>query len=302
MGRFWRAFLRWGILGTAGAFITKTLCDNWAEVSTLQMRPQAWVYLSLAMAIAIMTQLWSAVLWGWILALLKHPVPKRWAIITFLRNAPAKYIPGSVWHLYGRVMAARERGIGLELATMSVMLEPLFLVAGALGLALWHRSTSGPLILALSMILLAVHPRVLNRIWRQWCQWRGKTVTGIALKEYPLSVLLGTFAFMGLRSITFLCVVGAFTSLHWGTFQPLMSNFGFAWLLSLVVPAPGGVGVFEASAVQVLDTYLSPGILLGAVTVYRLVNICAEMLGAGFAHLVRSEPLPLATHSSLTRS
>lgn len=291
MGRFLQAFLRWGILGTAGFCILKTLFDHWDEVSTLQLRPNAWFYLGLSIVIALITQLWSAVLWGWILALLKHPVPKRWAIITFMRNAPAKYIPGSVWHLYGRVMAAKERGIGLELATVSVMLEPLFLIAGALGLALWYRSTSGPLILALMLILLAVHPYVLNRLGHKWYQWRGKKGIGISLKEYPLSVLLGTLLFMGLRSITFLCVVCAFTAVEWHTFQPVMSNFGFAWLLSLVIPAPGGIGVFEASAVQVLDTYLSPGILLGAVTVYRLVNICAEMMGAGFAYLAQSEPL-----------
>jgi glycosyltransferase 2 family protein len=291
MGRFLQAFLRWGILGVAGVFITKTLFDHWDEVSTLQLRPDAWFYLGLAIAIALFTQLWCAVLWGWILALLKHPVPQRWAIITFMRNVPAKYIPGSVWHLYGRVMAAKEHGVGLELATVSVMLEPLFLIAGALGLALWYRSTSGPLILALILILLAVHPYVLNRLGHKWYQWRGKSGAGISLKEYPLSVLLGTLLFMGLRSITFLCVVFAFTSVEWQTFQPLMSNFGFAWLLSLVIPAPGGIGVFEASAVQVLDTYLSPGILLGAVTVFRLVNICAEMLGAGLAYLVQSEPL-----------
>jgi glycosyltransferase 2 family protein len=291
MGRFLQAVLRWGILGTAGVFILKTLLDNWDEVSQLQFRPNAWIFLGLSLAMALVTQLWCAVLWGWILALLKHPVPKRWAIITFMRNAPAKYIPGSVWHLYGRVMAAKEHGIGLELATVSVMLEPLFLIAGALGLALWYRSTSGPLIVALASILLAVHPYVLNRLGHKWYQWRGKKGAGISLKKYPLSVLLGTLLFMGLRSITFLCVVFAFTSVEWQTFQPVMSNFGFAWLLSLVIPAPGGIGVFEASAMQVLDTYLSPGILLGAVAVYRLVNICAEMLGAGFAYLVQTESL-----------
>jgi glycosyltransferase 2 family protein len=291
MGRFLQAVLRWGILGTAGVFILKTLLDNWDEVSQLQFRPNAWIFLGLSLAMALVTQLWCAVLWGWILALLKHPVPKRWAIITFMRNAPAKYIPGSVWHLYGRVMAAKEHGIGLELATVSVMLEPLFLIAGALGLALWYRSTSGPLIVALASILLAVHPYVLNRLGHKWYQWRGKKGAGISLKKYPLSVLLGTLLFMGLRSITFLCVVFAFTSVDWQTFQPVMSNFGFAWLLSLVIPAPGGIGVFEASAMQVLDTYLSPGILLGAVAVYRLVNICAEMLGAGFAYLVQTESL-----------
>jgi glycosyltransferase 2 family protein len=230
-------------------------------------------------------------LWGWILALLQNPVPKRWAIVTFLKNAPAKYAPGSIWHLYGRVIAAQDRGIGLESATLSVMLEPLFIIAGALGLALWYRATSVPLILALSGILIVVHPIVFNRLWKGWRRLRGKKTSGATLAEYPLSILMGTLWFMGLRSITFLCVVFAFTPITWEVYRPLMSGFGFAWLLSLILPAPGGLGVFEASALQVLDPYLSPATLLGAVCMYRLVTLCAELMGAIAAYFVPEDPL-----------
>ncbi len=294
MKRFLQGFMRWGILGTTGIVIAKTLCDYWPEVQTLQFQPQACISLSFAIAIAIMAQLWSAILWGWILALLHNPVPKRWAIVTCLKNAPAKYLPGSVWHLYGRVVAAQDRGIGLELATLSVMLEPLFIIAGALGLALWYRATSVPLILALAGILIVVHPIVFNKLWKGWRRLRRGQTSGATLVEYPLSILMGTLWFMGLRSITFLCVVFAFTPIAWEVYKPLMSGFGFAWLLSLILPAPGGLGVFEASALQVLDPYLSPAILLGAVFMYRLVTLCAELMSAIAAYLVQEEPLILS--------
>lgn len=137
MKRYLQDFMRWGIFGTTGIIIIKTLYDRWSELQTLQLQPESSVSLGFAIAIAVLAQLWSAMLWGWILALLHSPVPKRWAIVTFLKNAPAKYAPGSIWHLYGRVVAARNRGIELELATLSVLLEPLFIIAGALGLALW---------------------------------------------------------------------------------------------------------------------------------------------------------------------
>ncbi|MGB8702870.1 MAG: hypothetical protein WCD18_25925 [Thermosynechococcaceae cyanobacterium] len=286
MGRFLQWFMRWGILGLSSAFLIKTLRDNWADVSALHLQAGAWFYVGLALVIAIAAQLWSAVVWGFILSLLRHPVPRRWAIITLLKNTPAKYIPGSIWHLYGRVRAAQKRGIGLEFATLSVMLEPLFVMAGALGLALWHRSASSPLIFCLACILLAVHPRVLNRLWRVLRKFQGKDASTGALRHYPASALLGALAFMGLRSITFICVVLAFTPITWELLRPLMSGFSFAWLLSLIVPSPGGLGVFEASALKVLDTYLSPGLLLGCVTVYRLVTISAELIGAGVAYLV----------------
>jgi glycosyltransferase 2 family protein len=294
MKYFLQRFIGWGIASATGIVIAKTLYAHWPEVQTLQLQPQAAISLSVAIAIAIITQLWSAILWGWILALLHHPVPKRWAIVTFLKNAPAKYAPGSIWHLYGRVTAARARGIGLESATLSVILEPLFIIAGALGLALWHRTTSVPLLLALAVILIGFHPFVFNGFWRRWRKLQGKTISGATLSEYPLSILLGTLWFMGLRSITFLCVVVAFIPINWEIYKPLISGFSFAWLLSLILPAPGGLGVFEASALQVLDPYLSPAILLGAVFVYRLVTLSAELLNAIAAYLVQEDPLVLS--------
>ncbi|WP_404784836.1 UPF0104 family protein [Altericista sp. CCNU0014] len=294
MGRILQWVMRWGILIAAGLFLGKALLTHWQGVSELHLQPQAWIYVSLAIVIAVCAQLWSALVWGLILELLRHPVPKRWAIITLLKNAPAKYVPGSIWHLYGRVRAAQRRGIGLEFATLSVMLEPLFIMAGGLGLALGHGSAPNLLILALMVILLAVHPRILNRLWRFWCRRQGKESTVGAMRRYPLSVLLGALAFMALRSITFICIVLAFTPITLGLLQPLMSGFSFAWVLSLVIPSPGGLGVFESSALQVLNGSLSPSLLLGCVTVYRLVTIAAELIGAGAAYLIDEGKEPLA--------
>ncbi|MCG9890372.1 MAG: UPF0104 family protein [Thermosynechococcaceae cyanobacterium MS004] len=284
MGFIWQWLTRWGILIAAGCFLVKALSDNWKGVSALHLQPQAWLYIGGAIAIAVAAQVWSAFVWSLLLGLLRQSVPKRWAMIALLQNTPAKYIPGSIWHLYGRVKAAQRQGVGLELATLSVMLEPLFVMAGALGLALWHRSVSSLLIFCLMSILLAVHPRILNHLWQVLRRRQGKESTAGALRHYPASVLIGALVFMALRSATFVCVVLAFTPITWQLFQPLMSGFSFAWLMSLVIPSPGGLGVFEASALNVLDVYLSPSLLLGCVTVYRLVAICAELIGAGVAY------------------
>jgi hypothetical protein len=69
-----------------------------------------------------------------------------------------------------------------------------------------------------------------------------------------------------------------------------MGGFSFAWLVGLVLPvSPGGIGVFEATAIALLDGILTPGVLLGAVAVYRLVSILAEIIGAALAYLVKED-------------
>ncbi len=278
--------LRWGILGATFLFLGITLVKNWHQVSQLQLQQQAWLYGGIALTVAVMAQLWAAFMWGWILEALKHPVPKRWTMVVFLKNSPAKYIPGNVWHFYGRVMAAKKLGIAVDLATLSVILEPLFVIAGALGLALLNPAHLGLQGLILGMVLLAVHPRVLNLLWRFFRQLRGKPDHAVCMQHYPLRVLIGATAFMGLRGIAFFWVVLVFTPLTWDAVRPLLGGFSFAWLISLVAPAPAGLGVFEASAIAVLDSFLAPGLLLGAVAVYRLLVVTAEIIGAGLAYLV----------------
>jgi uncharacterized membrane protein YbhN (UPF0104 family) len=66
----------------------------------------------------------------------------------------------------------------------------------------------------------------------------------------------------------------------------LLGAYSFAWLLGLLIPgAPGGLGVFEATALWLLSHQFSPPILLGAIAFYRLVSIVAETVGALLAKL-----------------
>lgn len=116
-----------------------------------------------------------------------------------------------MWHLYGQVKAAQKKGLGLELATLSVLLEPLFVIAAAIGLALWNTSYGLLLGALLGVILLVLHPRVLNFLWQYIRKLKGKQVSSVKMQYYPLRVLLGAIFFMVLRGLMFILIVLAFT-------------------------------------------------------------------------------------------
>lgn len=66
----------------------------------------------------------------------------------------------------------------------------------------------------------------------------------------------------------------------------LLSGFSLSWLVGLIVPgAPGGIGVFEATAIALLGHDFPLGLLLGSVALYRLVSVASEAMGAGLAWL-----------------
>jgi len=49
----------------------------------------------------------------------------------YLQTNIAKYLPGNVWHYYGRISAAVKAGVSGSAATLSVLLEPLLMAAAA---------------------------------------------------------------------------------------------------------------------------------------------------------------------------
>jgi uncharacterized membrane protein YbhN (UPF0104 family) len=86
--------------------------------------------------------------------------------------------------------------------------------------------------------------------------------------------------------VGFVLVLSAVTPLVLSDWPSTVSAFALAWLGGLVVPgAPGGLGVFEAIALGLLQGHFTPAAVLSGVVLYRLVNTVAEALGAMLATL-----------------
>jgi glycosyltransferase 2 family protein len=290
--KFLGTLCRWGIFGLTFVFLASVLRENWQDVQQLHLQPRSWLFIGMALVFAIANQLWTGVIWGWILASLKQPVPRRWAMLVFLKNAPARYLPGSIWHLYGRVRAAQLKGVKLELATLSVAMEPLCVIAAALGLALLGDSYPELKSMALIVILVAIHPRVINFLWQLWNQICGKQAEDVCMPHYPVRIVFGSIIFMTLRGLTFLMALRVFSPITWSELRETVGWFGFAWLLSLVVPSPAGLGVLESFSVQILHDLINPSLILGVIAIYRVVMLAAELCAAGIAHLISETPNP----------
>jgi uncharacterized membrane protein YbhN (UPF0104 family) len=324
-----KPFLRWVILGATLFFLVKTLKDNAGAVAQLQITGSSWIALAIALGVTFVAHLWSGWVWLWILREFDRPVPLGWGLSVYLTTNIAKYLPGNVWHFYGRIAAIAKGDVPLAVAVLSVLLEPLLMAASALIIAglgsstLWATTPGGvpPIFLGLGLgaVLVGIHPRILNPIIQVLSKLKLKKAppkteglmgemgemggmggmggmevspespppTAAQLTRYPLLPLLGELGFLLLRGAGFILTVQAMTAVEPGQLPPLMGAFSFAWLLGLVVPgAPGGIGIFEATAIALLDQQFSPGAILGAVAFYRLISVVAEAAAAAIAALV----------------
>lgn len=290
-----KPYLRWIILGVTLFFLAKTLKDNWAQVLQIRISDSGWVSLGTAFIITIMAHLWSGWIWFWILKEFNQSVNLWWAIRVYLVTNIAKYLPGNIWHFYGRITETKKAGVPVEIAILSVLIEPLLMAAAALGVASFGSSQESLFLqfLCFFAVLSIVHPRILNPVIKYLVKIKLKVkksdlepTTELKLERYPIKPFVGEICFVLLRGSGFLLTMFAFNSIEFNQILLIFSVFSLAWLLGLVVPgAPGGVGVFEATALALLEPKFSPGIVLSAVAFYRLISVLAETFAAGLVWL-----------------
>ncbi|AKG23740.1 lysylphosphatidylglycerol synthase domain-containing protein [Calothrix sp. 336/3] len=293
--------LRWLILGGTLFFLATAVKQHWQEVAAIRIDILGWVILIIATGVTLLAHTWAGWVWTWVLKELNQSVNTPEFIQVYLKTNIAKYVPGNIWHHYGRIVAARNANISIGIATISVLIEPLLMAAAALilvillGNNLTHLNNSILTrilqITGLIVILGVIHPRFFNPIISWLQSWKSRksvnqNIETVSLGRYPLIPLVGELAFILLRSIGFILTFTALTPIKISDIPILLGAFSFSWLLGFIVPgAPGGLGVFEATAIALLQNHFSAGIIISATGLYRLVSILSESLGASVAWL-----------------
>ena len=282
-----KPYLRWLILGATLFFLLQVLRRHAQEVAAIRLDRSALTMLAIALFVTIVAHIWAGCVWSWILQDLKQPASPSWGIKTYLKTNIGKYLPGNVWHFYGRISAAKGVGIPIAAATLSVLMEPLLMATAALVIALVGNVTHwGWSLLSLAIGLAIVHPRCLNPLLVRLQRSKG-TAEHWQLQSYPLRPFLGELVFLLLRGMGFLLTLLALTRFDPVQIPRLLGAFSWAWLLGLVIPgAPGGLGVFEATAIALLNGVLPTAVILSLVALYRLISVLAEAIGAGAAWLI----------------
>lgn len=288
-----KPLLRYGIIALVCFFLGQMLWKHGAAVLAVPIAPSGWGALLLAFGITLLAHVWAGVVWSMILQSLGQSASARWGAATYLKTNIAKYLPGNIWHFYGRIQAGRQQGMPGAVLLLSVLLEPLLMLAVAVAIAVvglplpagfapWVvYALQGVVLLA---ILTAIHPRWLNPLLTIAGRKKAQSLneTPMALTQYPWRPLFGEGGFLLLRSMGFLLCWGAVVEVR--SPLALVSAFSVAWLAGLVVPGmPGGVGVFESVALGLLGGQVAPDRLLWILAAYRLVNTGAEAVGAALA-------------------
>lgn len=199
-----KPFLRWAILGGTLFFLGKTLKDCAAEVAAVRMEATGWLTLGWAFLLTLLAHIWAARVWAGIVRSFSPPVPVSLAVRVYLKTNIAKYLPGNVWHFYGRILAVTAAGVSPGVATLSVLIEPVLMAADALligltgnlivangqsyGLVSAAAVPTGTLGLLLLAVVGGIHPRILNPVMQFLVRLKGKAIAAASSRPSDLKM------------------------------------------------------------------------------------------------------------------
>jgi glycosyltransferase 2 family protein len=244
--------------------------------------------LALALISATAGVTWIAVTWRQALGLLGGSVTRGESVAWYYLGELGKYVPGGVWSVIGRSELARRGGVPRPAAYASVglSLAGLYLACatGAVALLPFALARGGTPGLALAVLIVPpigvalLHPRIVTPVL-EWGERRLRRTLGMQAPAWRDSVGLvarygAAWVFIG--TATWLVARALDPAARWYDvcFATLLS-----WLVGfLVAPAPGGLGIREATFVGVVTLPSSTAAAVAVIA--RLLFVVIDATGA----------------------
>ena len=255
-----------------------------------------------ALAAAVVIYSLTLVLGGyaWSLLLRREPDKDNLAILLWisLTTQLAKYLPGNVGHILGRLALARMKGIETLRLGISLVLETLLAIAAACVVALAgllsHEPLTGVLLMARDAVLgagyapllfaaalaivaglllgLKFSARFSDFIQRARLQQQSPQTLASCLAIYIVNFLLvGVSAWLIAKGVLGNGEVGLLG---------LSGLFAIAWIPGFLTPgSPGGLGIREAVLLAGLTPLVGPGAALAIALLLRLVTTLGDVVG-----------------------
>lgn len=289
--------LKIAVVVVVAGFLVRAFASNWETVVAGLHFESPW-FLGGSWIAWMGLVLFQVLVWASILAALWSRLDGRLVARAHFLSQVAKYVPGRIWNLVGKVVMVRAAGLPTAQATASVILEAVY----------WN--ATGLWVGGLYFVLASPTAQV----WLKWCGWAALVMTPLAFlpavqrlamrlvqKVWP-ALPAAKLLLPGQKSVLLIasCLVGwfingLFTWLFLASMLPIETTFilpltgilGVASVTStLTVVAPGGLGIKEGALTLLLAPYLGFSTAAFVGIAYRLWLILCEVSLLPFAYML----------------
>ena len=278
----WAAAKPW-IKRVAGVVITgaifwwmlKPVARHWDDVRDRVMDISWGRFAIAALMFTVFLFAFRATTWRWLLVGMGERLPVAAAARIWSISELARYLPGAIWQVLGRIYLVKPYGVRGSVCTASQLLElSLFLLANvllALACLVWFgiKRFEGPaerwLYLAMALVpvlLFLLHPRVLYVIIDRAMRFMKKPPVQRRLTFGELVGLL-CWCILGLlwQSLAIWLLVEEPLDLQLAKWWVVAGAYALAWCAGfLAVWAPGGIGVRELVFMAAMQVALPPAV------------------------------------------
>lgn len=236
----------------------------------------------------------EAGIWVFILNHSGRQLTLRKGLTVFINSQFAKYIPGGIWNYAGRVVLAGREGVKLDVQTTALIYENVLLVLASFLYALVVLIDVDFIPVYVAVVFIVAF--VLFYIFYDRVTVVLQRGIQILLRKFPirrlsepfagvniamprnhffqyLGCFLGSFFVMG---VSFWLLLGSF-DIRIGIFYAA-GTFAAAWLLGLLSPLPGGLGVREGLLVYFLSFHTDTETALHISLIARIWTLMGEVL------------------------
>ncbi|MDQ7798801.1 MAG: lysylphosphatidylglycerol synthase transmembrane domain-containing protein [Candidatus Edwardsbacteria bacterium] len=269
------------ILGIA-FFLTKVIVVNWNSLkqSHLQLNYRMLLLSLLPLSLSFYLGI-SA--WRNILKSLGHEIKWTKAFWTVSGSHLAKFIPGHVLALGGRIWLCRREKIPESISATGIIIEMVVQLAASIFvffLSLSYYRSHLPLVIFLIsglifvLLMAIVHPKVLPRVWKYVPKIGRLAQPDITYKYQGIFSLLFIYIIAwSLQGITiFILTKSLYPGIGTSGLMPAIGAYGGAYALGFVsIITPGGLGVREGILSFLLKFYIPAPV---AVIVAVLSRLC----------------------------
>jgi hypothetical protein len=270
-------------------WILKPIQQQWPDVSgrILGISPVRFVVASVMFAIFLFA--FRAMSWRRIVSAFGHPLPVPAAARIWSISELARYLPGSIWQVVGRVHLIKPYGVSGSISSTAQILEIfVFLLANlmfAVACLMWFGTKLPPdvqpwlyaLGILIPLLGVVLHPRVFYGVVNRVMRWFGKPTIQQRLSGNGLMKLLA-WCILGLlwQSLAVWVITSDALELPLAKWWLVGGAYAFAWCVGfLAVWAPGGIGVREVAFMTALLVALPPHVRANFADEAKLVAFIA---------------------------
>lgn len=208
----------------------------------------------------------------------------------WLSTMLARYVPGNIWHIVGRVALAGQLGVSRSHVATSATVEQLLTLMGAallfgLSLPFWGFGAGAELWLLglLPLGLIALHPRIFGALLA-WAAQRLKRPDLVWPYRYRTMLgLLAAFTLVNLAAgLALYVLIAALVPVGIEQLPFLVGAAALAWALGyLSLLTPSGLGVREAILTTLLAQVVPLPVAIVGSLLHRLALTLGEVVAVG---------------------